>query len=387
MSLDTATRLLRDYVAIPSVNPMGRDDLSSAVAGEQRYAEHVREALAHLGVDAELVGRGDRKSVVAEVRAPASAGAADTLLVASHLDTVPVDTMEIAPFDPVIEDGRLYGRGSCDTKGGLAALVAALEPVLRAGTLRRNLIVVGEADEEMGSVGVLDTLGWLRDTGRAPDWVIATEPTGLRIVTHHKGIAMARLEAQGVAGHSSDPGAGRNAIVSLARAVLALDHLGRELAGRTDAILGAATLSVGLVGGGMAPNIVPDAAWLMCDRRLLPGEDAASVRAEIEGALSRHGVEHVRIARCRVEKDALATDRDHPVVKRCLGRLADEGLPAQTAVAAFGTDAGPLSKEGWPAVAFGPGSIAQAHTAREYVEIDQVEAAARWFRRLLESSD
>lgn len=387
MTPGPATRLLRDYVAIPSVNPMGRDDVPADVAGEERYAEHVRAALARMSVDAEIVGTGPRKSVVAEVRAPASAGATDTVLVASHLDTVPVDTMEIPPFDPVLENGRVYGRGSCDTKGGLAALMAALEPVLTRGTLRRNLILVGEADEELGSVGVADTLDWLRASGRAPDWVIATEPTGLRIATHHKGIAIARLEARGVAGHSSDPGAARNAIVSLARAVLALDDLGRTLADRPDSVLGAGTLSVGLVGGGMAPNIVPDAAWLVCDRRLLPGEDADSVRRQIEEALHARQVDHVGVAQCDVKKEALATERDHPVVRRCLAHLADEGLPADTATVAFGTDAGPLARAGWPSVVFGPGSIAQAHTAREYVEVDQVEAAARWFRRLLESAD
>lgn len=384
---DAAIRNLRDYVAIPSVNPMGRPDIPAELAGERRYAEHVRTQLGRLGVDAELVGEGDRRSVVAEIRAPASAGATDTVLVASHLDTVPVDTMEIPPFDPAIEDGHLHGRGSCDTKAGLAALVAALETVLANGTLRRHLLLVGEADEELGSAGVVDTLGWLRDTRRAPDWVLATEPTELRIVTHHKGIAMARLEARGVAGHSSDPGAARNAIVSLSRAVLALDDLGRALADRPDPILGPGTLSVGLVGGGLAPNVVPDEAWLVCDRRLLPGEDADSVRREIEGALARGGVEDVRIARCRVEKDSLGTDRDHPVVRRCLACLDREGLPAETGAVAFGTDAGPLSREGWPSVVFGPGSIARAHTAREYVELDQVEAATRWFRRLLETRD
>jgi len=385
MSPAPCIRHLREYVAIPSVNPMGRDDLPDDVTGERRYAEHVREQLRKLSVDAELVGSGERASVVAEIRAPADVASPETVLVASHLDTVPVDTMEIPPFDPVVEGDRLYGRGSCDTKSGLAALMEALEQVLAAGTLRRNLIVVGEADEELGSAGVRDTLGWLRETGRAPDWVIATEPTELRLVTHHKGIAMARLEARGVAGHSSNPSAGRNAIVALSKAVLALDELGRELTARRDPILGAGTLSVGMVGGGMAPNIVPDAAWLVADRRLLPDEDEASTRHEIEAALSRHGVEDVHVARCRVEKDALGTDRGHPVVRRCGGWLAAEGLASEPVAVAFGTDAGPLSREGWPAVVFGPGSIARAHTAREYVEIEQVESAARWFRRMLES--
>jgi acetylornithine deacetylase len=152
MSLAPCIRFLRDYVAIPSVNPMRRDDVPADVAHERRYATHLREQLRGLGLDAELVGSGERLSVVAEASVR---GARDTVLVASHLDTVPVDGMEIDPFDPRIEGGRLYGRGSCDTKGGMAAAVAALASVLERGTLRRNVIVAGEADEECASVGVL----------------------------------------------------------------------------------------------------------------------------------------------------------------------------------------------------------------------------------------
>jgi acetylornithine deacetylase len=367
-------------VAIPSVNPMGRDDIPGEITGERRYAEQLREQLRRLGLDAELVGDETRPSVVAEARA---AGAAETVMVASHLDTVPVDGMEIDPFDPVIRGGRLYGRGSCDTKSGMAALVDALERVLARGTLRRNLVLVGEADEELGSRGardVLEHLGSLR-----PDWILATEPTGLRLVTHHKGVALARLVATGRACHSSDPGSGSNAIVALARAVLALESLRGELAERPDPRLGAATLSVGVAGGGQAPNIVPDGAWLLTDRRLLPGEDADRVRGEIQQALERHGVEDVRIDWCRVEKAPLATPDDHPAVRACLEALKAQGLPTGTGAVAFGTDAGVFAQHGLTSVVLGPGSIAQAHTASEFVEIAQVEAAAEWFLRLLES--
>src|SRR5690606_30402039 len=143
------------------------------------------------------------------------------LVVASHLDTVPVDGMVIDPFDPRIEDGRLYGRGACDTKGGMAALVAALETVLARGTLRRPVVVVGEADEEFGSAGVYDVLA--RRGAPRPAWARAAEPAGRRVVTPHKGIAELRLRAHGAAGHSRAPAAGRNAIYAIARAALALE--------------------------------------------------------------------------------------------------------------------------------------------------------------------
>jgi acetylornithine deacetylase len=380
MSLARAVRHLRDYVAIPSVNPMQRSDVPPEIAGERRYAEHLREQLRALGLDAVLVGSDARPSVVAEARAP---GARETLLVASHLDTVPVDGMEIDPFDPRLEDERLFGRGACDTKGGMAALVDALERVLARGRLRRNVIVVGEADEELASTGVRDVLSHLGT--RRPDWALVTEPTALRLVTAHKGIALVRLAAHGRAGHSSNPSAARNAIVALARATLALEELAAELAARKHARLGPPTLSVGVVAGGVAPNVVPAEAWLVMDRRVLPGESVAQLRAEIEAALSERGVERVSVESCTLEKGPLATPDDHPAVRACAAALAAAGLPAEPAAMAFATDAGIFAERGIPCVVVGPGSVEQAHTAREFVEIRQVEEMADFFVRLLEN--
>lgn len=378
-----AVQYLRDYVAIPSVNPMGRDDIPADIAGEARYAEHLAAQLRKLGLDVEILGGPERPSVIAQAR---TADAVDTLMVASHLDTVPVDGMTIDPFDPVIKDGRLYGRGSCDTKSGMAALLDALERVLRRGTLRRNLIIVGESDEELSSIGVFDVLEHLgQRPSQKPDWVIATEPTSLRVVTHHKGIAIARLVAHGRACHSSNPSAGRNAIVAMSRAVLALDALSAEIEQHRDARLGCATLSVGVISGGHAPNIVPDQARLAMDRRLLPGETPEQVREEIEAALRRHGVEDVEVVECRVEKAALATPDDHPAVLACQEALRRAGLPIETATVAFGTDAGVFAEHALPGVVIGPGSIERAHTASEYVELDQVDTAADLFTAILEA--
>ena len=358
---------------------MRRTDIPEEIACERRYAEHMREQLRRLGLDAELVGDPERPSVIAEAR---PRDATHTLLVASHLDTVPIDGMEIEPFDPRVEGGRLYGRGSCDTKGGMAALIDALELVLEDGSLRCNLIVVGEADEELGSAGAQAVLHHLES--RPPDWMIATEPTDLRVVTHHKGIALVDLVARGIACHSSDPALGRNAIVSLSHAVVALEELASELSERRDPVLGRPTLSVGVVGGGHSPNIVPDRAWLTLDRRLLPGEDPESVRAEIEGCLHKRELENVVVDSCSLEKPALATDAEAPPVRACQRALAREPLPIDAAAVAFGTDAGLFAERGIPSVVMGPGSIEQAHTSREWVEVAQVETMARLFRRMLE---
>jgi acetylornithine deacetylase len=320
--------------------------------------------------------------VLAEAR-PAGAAAGEVVLVASHLDTVPVDGMEIPPFDPRTEGGRLHGRGACDTKGGMAALVAALERVLLRGSLRRGLVVLGEADEEYGSLGVADALAALGS--RRPDWVLATEPTGMRLATGHKGIGFARIEARGRACHASDPTQGRNALYAIARAALALEALAAELAGRVDPRLGPATLAVGMLGGGHAPNVVPDRAWLVADRRLLPGEDAVTVRAEIEAALARHGARDVELA-CAEGKPALDTGDGHASVRACRAALAAAGLADAAVTVPFGTDAGVFAAAGIPGVVLGPGSIDQAHTACEWVETAQVEAMEAFFVRLLETA-
>lgn len=381
MSRPTASiRLLRDLVAIPSVNPMGREDLPPDMVGEQRVAEYVAAALARIGLDARLVGSAGRTSVIAEARVGPKA---ETLLVASHLDTVPVDGMEIDPFDPVIRDGRLYGRGACDTKSGMAALLEALERVLARGTLNRNVIVVGESDEEYRSAGAYDVLADLG--GRRPDWAIATEPTGLRLIHAHKGVVHARVCARGRACHSSDPTAGRNAIVLLARAILAIESSARIFAERPHPDLGAATLSIGVVRGGQAPNIVPDEAWLWVDRRSLPGEPPEAVQRELEEVLAHAGLSgEVVVDSCREEKPPLGNTPHSLAVQATARTLRALDLDAAPGTVAFGTDAGVFSREGIPSVVIGPGSIALAHTAKEFVPVDEVETMVRIFEHLLE---
>ncbi|MFO0689740.1 MAG: M20/M25/M40 family metallo-hydrolase [Myxococcota bacterium] len=379
--LSPSIRLLRDLVAIPSVNPMGRLDLSPDLVGEERVAQFVADELRRRRLDVAVLGEGGRTSVLATARAGPGA---ETVLIASHLDTVPVDGMEIDPFDPFIEDDQLHGRGSCDTKSGMAALLEALGRVLDRGTLARNVIVVGEADEEHRSVGAFDVLAALGDA--RPDWALATEPTGLRLIHAHKGVVHARLRARGRACHSSDPSAGRNAIVLLARAILAVEGSARIFLERPHPDLGPATLSIGVVGGGHAPNIVPDDAWLWVDRRTLPGERVESVQRELEAVLADAGLAgEVVVDSCREEKPPLGNADDSVAVRGTAAALEAVGLPSDPAPVAFGTDAGVFSRDGIPSVVIGPGSIALAHTARESVPVGEVETMVRIFERLLES--
>ena len=376
-----AIQYLRDLVAIPSVNPMGRDDMPAEIVGEQAVAEHLQGVLSRLGLDAVTVGENGRTSVLAEAVAGPNA---ETLLVASHIDTVPVDGMVIDPFDPAIEGDHLLGRGSCDTKAGMAALLEALERVLSRGRLRRNVIIVGEADEELGSLGVADVLAHLGD--RRPDWVLATEPTDLRLINAHKGVVHSQVCARGRACHSSDPTLGKNAIVLLAKAILAIDESAVVFADNPHPQLGPATLSVGIVSGGQAPNIVPDEARIWVDRRTLPDETPDSVRALIEDALAAAGLEgEVVVDSCSEEKPPLETPADSLPARATAQALAAEGLSGQCGHVAFGTDAGVFERAGIPGVVLGPGSIDVAHTSREFVPIPEVETMVRIFEHLLET--
>ena len=377
--LSPSLRILRDLIAIPSVNPMGRDDLPPEIVGEHAIAEDLAERLRRLGLDASLVGQDGRTSVIAEAVAGPDA---ETVLVASHIDTVPVDGMEIDPFDPVVEGGRILGRGSCDTKAGMAALLEALERVLANGTLRRNVLIVGEADEELGSLGVNDVLDFLGD--RRPDWVLATEPTDLRLINAHKGVVHARICAHGRACHSSDPGLGRNAIVLLARAILAIESSAAVFTTRPHPQLGPATLSVGVVRGGQAPNIVPDEARIWVDRRTLPDESAESVQQQVAAALEDAGLaDDVVVESCSEEKPPLETAVDALATVATAEAMIAEGLSAEPAHVAFGTDAGVFGRAGLPGIVLGPGSIDVAHTSREFVPMEEVETMVRIFERLL----
>jgi acetylornithine deacetylase/succinyl-diaminopimelate desuccinylase-like protein len=231
---------------------------------------------------------------------------------------------------------------------------------------------------------VSDVLAQLE--GSRIDWSIATEPTGLRIVNAHKGTAMARLEAHGRACHSSEPSRGKNAIVALARAVLAVEALGAELAEHVHEGLGQATVSIGLIGGGQAPNIVPDRAWLALDRRTLPGDTRASITREIEAALARAGISDVELADLRMGKEPLFLAPEHAAFQACRRALERCGCDAGPTSVAFGTDAGLFARAGIPSLVLGPGSINQAHTDAEFVEIDQLERMVGVFEQILEGA-
>ncbi len=268
------THLLRDLVALPSVNPMGRD-LHGPDVFEHRVTAYLEDFFRNLGVRSERQAVAPGRDNILAWYEPA--GARRTLVLEVHQDTVPTDGMTIDPFAARIEDGRLYGRGACDVKGGMAAMLTAFARLVRdrpAGAAR--VVVACTVDEEFTFLGVqkLAKTDWRGGTNGPVEAVVA-EPTGLDVIHAHKGAVRWDLITSGKSCHSSRPELGVNAIYHMAALLPHIERYADELrAARVDPLLGPATLSVGRIEGGVSVNTVPDRCRIEIDRRLLPGEDA-----------------------------------------------------------------------------------------------------------------
>ena len=362
--------LLAELVRLPSINPMGRSDLPSHLAFESRVADCYERHLKSLGVPVErqAVAPG-RDNVIARFPSPVSS--APTILLEAHMDTVPVDGMTIDPFGAEVRDGKLYGRGACDVKGGGVAMFGAFRRLVEerpAGAA--SVVLAYTVDEEHTFLGVQRLM---RDRPKF-DFAIVAEPTGLQIVRSHKGVARWMLETDGIACHSSRPDRGTNAIYRMARMLRAVEEYAGELAATAiDPLLGPATLSVGTIQGGVSPNTVPDACTATIDRRLLPGETPEGVLIACRAAIAaRAGSEVPFRLNALYACPALAPQGGEAFVERFAEAIGDPTLLAVP----YGTDASTIRDAGIPAIVFGPGQIEQAHTKDEWIELAQVDRAA-----------
>jgi acetylornithine deacetylase len=374
--LDDVSRLLADLIAIPSVNPMGRP-LTGPVYLEAGVTTYLDNWFRSLGVSVErqTIAPG-RDNLLARFDSP---GARRTVLFDAHQDTVPTDGMTIDPFRPAVESGRIFGRGSCDIKGGMAAMLTAFARLVRekpAGAA--SVVMACTVDEEFTHKGS----SRLAESDHGASLAIVAEPTLLQVVTCHKGAVRWKVRTAGVACHSSTPQLGVNAIYRMAVVVAALaDHAAELAATAPDPILGPPTLSVGRIEGGQSVNVVPDWCEIEIDRRVIPGEQPAACLAQVEAALRRRlgGLEGIEFFPPWIKMPALSPEGSGAgdwvetvsgAVERATGKRPEvTGVP-------YGTDAGPLGETGLPCLVFGPGDIAQAHTKDEWVELDQVRQAA-----------
>jgi acetylornithine deacetylase len=375
MTRPTVTHTLAGLVRINSVNPAYGGPGEREIAGCVRrfFEEHAIE------VREEAVWP-NRPNVIA--RLPGR-DASRRVILEAHLDTVSVQGMTIPPFEPHVAEGRLYGRGACDTKGGLAAMMHALAEVKSLGIIPPcEIWLAAVVDEEFSYRGVVSLCA-----GLAGQAAIVAEPTDLRAVIASKGVLRWRIRVQGRSAHSGKPHLGVNAINHMARVVLALEEDHRRLAENPHPLLGPATCNVGVIRGGVQVNVVPHECVIEVDRRLLPGENADAVLAHyrnlLDGLQAQHPTLRVEMEPPMLADEALATPADAPVAQLARMVLKEMGRDDQLCGVPFGSDASKLSRQGIPSIVFGPGSIDDAHGAVEYVNIADVQAAVDFYREFI----
>jgi len=368
-------KLLAELIALSSVNPAFLPPRHPH-AGEKSVAEFLASVAASAGLEVEfqkvLPGRLNLIS-----RLQPRNKIRRTILLAPHLDTVVADSTQ---FIPQRKNGRLYGRGACDTKGSVAAMLAALCELAGAKSrpLETEIIFIGLVDEEHAQAGSRA----LAASGFKADLAIVGEPTKLQVVTAHKGCHWLQLETHGRAAHGATPHLGQNAVHTMARIVDALEtDYAALLKRRKHKLLGAGTVNVGTICGGIQPNIVPDACLVEIDRRTLPGETENSVRQEIAALLRAKKLSATISSAKPASAPPLETDPKLPLVHSFL-RSLKQGRPLGVD---YFCDAAVLSAAGIPSVVFGPGDIAQAHTADEWISLAELERGKNLLLNFLKS--
>jgi acetylornithine deacetylase/succinyl-diaminopimelate desuccinylase-like protein len=421
MSLDPV-ELLQKLIQAPSVNPMGRD-ISGPTYGESRVTALLADICNGQGwpYSQQRVHEG-RFNLLALIEGfPAPQNDGELIVWDVHQDTVPVEGMTVDPFGGEVRDGRVYGRGACDVKGSMAAMLAALSRVnepprgqsLKGREIARRptIVLACTVNEECGFTGSnLLVRGWTnpsmplpsdpdeamlmaadafaaRICRQRPDAAIVAEPTECDVVVAHQGAVRWRCHTVGRAAHTSRPDEGVNAIYAMASIVHAIERF-HALLGRTAAehpLCGRPSVCVSTIHGGVGINTVPERATIEIDRRLGPEEQPDVAHNDLIQFIAAQA----DTGNCRVEHDppfmasgGLSDKHNRPIAERLSKLVQQTGRRSELVGVPFGTDAAALSAAGVPTVVFGPGSIAQAHTADEYIEIDELQFATDIFHRI-----
>ncbi len=416
-----SVQLLQQLVRIPSVNPMGRPVSSEPSAegpepgesagmfSEGRLTDFLEQFCRRFGLEVfrQPVLPGRENLILRLPGHPPPEQGGQILLWDAHQDTVPPGQMP-NPFDAQLRQGRLYGRGACDVKGGLAAMLAALVRLASesvsgqsgsasSGTAparRPTVYLAATVDEEHGMSGVRAVQQlWQAGGGeifpRRPDAAVVAEPTQLQVVVAHKGVMRWRCHTRGQACHSSQPREGVNAIYLMAEVLQALQEYAAMVPQLGwHPLCGHPSLSVGRIYGGQSVNIVPDRCTIEIDRRLLPDESPQQAW--------EHCLRY--LLGCFTQPDRLEQEPPWPPIPGLSDQANSElaaklsglvtevtGKDCQRIGVPYTTNAGFYTQAGVPTVVFGPGSIQQAHTSDEWIALDQVEQAAQVFYRLVTS--
>jgi acetylornithine deacetylase/succinyl-diaminopimelate desuccinylase family protein len=372
---EAVTSLLERLIRFDSVNP----SLDPSGGGESAIGAYIADFCRERDIVCRLQDvNGERRNVLASV----AGSGEESLLFVAHLDTVPARDWTRNPFEPYAIDSKLYGRGACDTKASLAVMLGALDSIKRERP-RATIVVAGSIDEEYRKRGA-HALGQIEPRFAG---AVVGEPTDLEMVVAHKGSVRWQIETSGRAAHSSMPETGVNAIEAMAEVILRLKQLNTELRKRPDQLTGPPSLTVSLIEGGTDICTVPERCVISVDRRLVPGE-VPSVAFEEVNAILQELMAKDRAIKARpvappIEDLPLSAAKETRLIEiaqKACARFAGTGEPRGVT---YGTDASVLSAAGIPCVILGPGSIKQAHTVDEYIELAQLDMAFEIYRNIM----
>ena len=370
-----AVALTRELSRIDSRNP----ELVSGGPGEGAVAQHLAGVLGGWGFRIELHEvRPGRPNVVARI-----GSGQRSIMLNGHLDVVGTDGMVHAPFAAESRNGRIYGRGSADMKGGIAAMcVAAAMAGPDAGV---EIIVAAVIDEEYGSLGTIDLI----ERGVRADAAIVTEPTRLAIMPAHRGFSWVEVTVHGRAAHGSRWEIGVDAIRHAGLVLAELDAVEQDVLPRREhPLLGRGSLHASLIEGGSGMSTYPDRCVLKIERRTLPGESADDALREVMAACDRVRSRRPSFnadVRLMLSQPPSDVETAAPVVRALGSALRESGEPERIEGMSAWTDAALLNGAGIPAVCFGPGDIALAHAAEEWIEEQEIERATSVLARFLSS--
>jgi len=371
-----AIALTRELVRIDSRNP----SLVPGGPGERVVAEALAEILREWGFDVEMHDAAPgRPNVVARAARGAAVGRSESgraasLMFNGHLDVVGTDGMTHAPWSADVRDGRMYGRGSCDMKSGVAAMCAAATRALDSG-VEGEIVIAAVVDEENESLGTRVLI----ERGVRADAAIVTEPTRLCIMPAHLGFVWIDVTTHGRAAHGSRWDLGVDAIRHAGLVLSALDDFDeRELGARQHALLRRPSVHASLIDGGSGMSTYPDRCTVRIERRTIPGETPDQVEREVRALCDAVAARRanfradVRVTFAQAPSDVSVSA---PIVRVLDAALRATGESVRVEGMTAWTDAALLNAAGIPAICFGPGDIGLAHAAEEYVPVEEIERA------------
>ncbi len=376
-----ALTILEELIAIESVNPA----LEENASGEKNVADYLEARCKKSGLNTiRQPVLGERENLLIELRAP-SEKPRPTLLFEAHMDTVGLGSMQ-NPLQPIHRDGKLFGRGSVDNKACLAGMLWALETAAAQKLeLPCDVVLAATIDEEHCFLGVLGLL----EAGLDFSGAVVGEATQMQIVIAHKGVCRFVVQTHGRAAHSSLPHEGDSAISQMRKVLdFIADVIEPELSKQSHPLCGSPTIVVGTINGGTQINIVPESCEIQVDRRVIPGENSREVLQDFEERLrdfTKNSGVNFSIHELLLD-NPLDTSSDEDIVTASQNVAAHFGFSTTLLGVPYGSDASKLQSLGnIPAIVFGPGSIAQAHTAEEFVPATEVGQAAEFYLQLMQN--